>query len=60
MPKKRKKLPALKGTTNKNLNQISIQLFGVPITQTKKREPETVEKKRKKKKNEEENYLIIN
>ena len=42
MPKKKKKLPALKGTTNKNLNQISIQLFGVPITQTKKLEPETV------------------
>tara|TARA_Y100001963_G_scaffold149352_1_gene228707 strand:+ start:5161 stop:5340 length:180 start_codon:yes stop_codon:yes gene_type:complete len=59
MPKKRKKLPALKGTTNKNLNQISIQLFGVPINQRKKREPETVEKKRKKKRNEEENYIYI-
>ena len=48
MPKKKKKLPALKGTTNKNLNQISIQLFGVPINQRKKRQPETVENKRKK------------
>ena len=59
MPKKKKKLPALKGTTNKNLNQISIQLFGVPINQRKKREPETVEKKIKKKRNEEENYIHI-
>ena len=59
MPKKRKKLPALKGTTNKNLNQITIKLFGVPINQMKKREPETVEKKRKKKRNEEENYIYI-
>ena len=59
MPKKKKKLPALKGTTNKNLNQISIQLFGVPINQRKKREPETVEKKRKKKRNEEEKYIYI-
>ena len=59
MPKKKKKLPALKGTTNKNLNQISIQLFGVPINQRKKREPETVENKIKKKRNEEENYIYI-
>ena len=59
MPKKKKKLPALKGTTNKNLNQISIQLFGVPINQRKKRQPETVENKRKKKRNEEENYIHI-
>lgn len=55
----RKKLPSLKGTSNKNLNQISIHLFGIPYSmKKKKKEPETVEKKRKKS-YKEENYISI-